>query len=524
MKSSLTATLQHRIFRNIWLAGLVSNIGTWMQEIGAGWLMASLESSPLMVSAVQAAAVFPVFLLAVPAGTLADIIDRRKLLIASILWLFFVATTLGLLTLLGLMSAGILLALTFSMGIGTAFMTPAFMATVPDLVPKNQLLSAVTLNGMAINSARAIGPALAGFLVAWSGPGFVFLLNAASFVVVLAAIFTWKSERRKSALKSERFFSATRVGLVFVRESPEVRKIFVKGVVFFIFASASWALLPLFVQQELQLGPKAYGMLLGALGLGALAGGVCLPKLRHKISLENLVRSGMLLFAGAALVLAINRNLAILMVSMLCAGVAWIWVLSSLQSSLQYVLPDWVRGRVLAVFMAIYMGAMALGSLGWGQLATVTSIPTTLMLSSLTGLLLCLLSLKVRLRDLEDSDFTPSSNWADLNSTIPQEYDRGPFLTRVEYQIEPEKLQGFIKDLRAMRQVRIRNGAISWGVYQDVTKPGSYVEIFLDDCWREHLRQHDRFSVADQKVQQQTQSYHIEGERPAVSHYVSLDV
>lgn len=520
---SLFATLKHRTFRNIWLAGLVSNIGTWMQEIGAGWLMTSLAPSPLMVSAVQAAAVFPVFLLAIPAGALADIVDRRKLLVFSISWLFVVALALALLTFLELTSAGLLLVCTFALGIGTALMTPAFMAAIPDLVPKEQLLGAVTLNSIAINSARAVGPAVAGLLVAWAGSGFVFLLNAASFLVVLVAVVAWKSTARSNTLKSERFISAVRVGLVYARETPEIRKIIIRGVAFFIFASASWALLPLYVQQELQRGPHIYGMLLGALGLGAVGGGLYLPQLRQRISIENIVRCGTLMFVVVAFALAFSRHLVLLAFSMFCAGVAWIWIMSSLQSSLQHVLPDWVRARVLAVFMAIYMGAMAIGSISWGQMASSTSIPTALTLSAICGLLLFLITLRSRLKDLQNHDFSPSYHWAELDTVIPQEYDRGPFMTRVEYLVEPENVKNFINALESIRRVRLRNGAISWSVYQDVANSGRFIEVFLDDCWREHLRQHDRFSVSDREVQRQVQSHHSGEGMPDVSHYVAVD-
>src|SRR5438552_8963977 len=370
--------LRNTLFRNLWIASIVSNLGTWMHEVGAGWLMTSLSSSPSMVALVEAADSLPVMLLAMPAGALADIVDRRRLLIGVQIYFLFVLSALAMLTWLELATPWSLLGFTFAVAVGTALAMPAWAAVIPELVPRDDLHSAIALNSIAINVSRAIGPAIAGVLVAAVGAWLVFALNALSCIGILVVLYGWRREHRKSSLPAERFVSAIRVGMRFVTHTRALQGVLIRGVGFFLFASATWSLFPLIVRKELGRGPEVYGVLLACIGIGAIAGAMALPRVRAKVSRDALVAGASVLYALAALALAHVQNLALLMLAMLATGVAWISILSALQVSAQLTLPEWVRARGLAAFIVVFMGGMGLGSVLWGQVATAIGIPSAL--------------------------------------------------------------------------------------------------------------------------------------------------
>src|SRR5882762_1646068 len=353
--------LQNSLFRSLWIATIVSNVGSWMQDVGAGWLMTSLSSSPAMVALVEAADSFPVMLLAMPAGAIADIVDRRRLLIAIQLYLMIVAGALGILTWLDMMTAWMLLGFTFALGVGAAMMLPAWGAIVPELVPADQMPAAVALNSIAINASRAVGPAIAGILVSIAGPWLVFALNALSYIGVVVVLLRWRREHRKSSLPAERFLSAIRVGMRFILHTRSLQAVLIRGAAFFGFAASTWSLFPLVVRRELGRGPEVYGLLLACIGLGAVVGALLLPRVRPRVSRDSLVGGATALYALAALALAWLHNLALLSVAMILTGVAWISILSALQVAAQLTLPEWVRARGLAAFVVIFMAGMALG-------------------------------------------------------------------------------------------------------------------------------------------------------------------
>src|SRR5215470_13798301 len=342
------------LFRGLWIATIVSNVGTWMQDVGAGWLMTSLTTSPSLVALVEAADSLPVMLLALPAGALADIIERRRLLIVVQTYLMIVAGALAALTILDLTTPWVLLGFVFALGVGAAIVSPAWAAIVPDLVPPGELQSAVVLNGIAINVSRAIGPAIAGALVAAVGVWLVFVLNALSYIGIITVLARWRREHKKTTLPAERFLSAIRVGLRFVTHTRALQIVLIHGIAFFVFASATWSLFPLIVRRELQRGPEVYGFLLTCIGIGAVAGAMVLPQIRAKLSRDVLVASASALYAVAALALAHVQNLALLAVAMLATGMAWIPILSALQVSAQMALPPWVRARGLAAFLVVF--------------------------------------------------------------------------------------------------------------------------------------------------------------------------
>lgn len=515
------APLHNRVFRTLWIASVASNIGTWMHEVGAGWLMTSLAPSPLMVALVQAATTAPVFLLALPAGALADIVDRRRYLITAQVWMLLMAATLGILTLTGLTTAPLLLLFTFALGIGNAMMMPAWGAVTPELVPRAELQAAIGLNSMGINLARAIGPALAGLIVAAIGPGAVFSLNAVSFLAVIAALKYWQRPSTSSGLPAERLVGAVRAGLRYARHSPELRAVLARGIAFFVFASASWALLPLFVRQELHRGPSTYGLFLACLGLGAVVGALLLPRVHVRASRDRIVAGATVLYAFAMLVLAYSGNVYAAGTAMLLIGVAWISVVSSLMTAAQTALPGWVRARGLALFWVVYMGGMAAGSAVWGLVASWTGIPHALSLAAIGAVGGIALTRSYQVGRHDVADLSPSLYWPTPSMAGELETDRGPVMVTVDYQIDPAQVDAFTRAMQPISRIRRRDGAFMWELFSDIDHPGRMVECFMIESWHEHLRQHERVTMADRDILEQTRGFHLDSAPPKVTHLVA---
>src|SRR5881296_1722508 len=430
--------LRNTLFRNLWIASIVSNLGTWMHDVGAGWLMTSLSSSPSMVALVEAADSLPVMLLAMPAGALADIVDRRRLLIGVQIYFLFVVSALAMLTWLELTTPWALLGFTFAVAVGTALAMPAWAAVIPELVPRDDLQSAVALNSIAINVSRAIGPAIAGVLVAAVGAWLVFALNA-----------------------------------------------------------------------------------LSCIGVGAVAGAMVLPRVRTKVSRDALVAGASALYALAALALAHVQNLALLMVAMLATGAAWISILSALQVSAQLTLPEWVRARGLAAFIVVFMGGMGLGSVLWGQVATAIGIPSALTAAAAGMVAAVALTWRFKLGHHQMPDFTPSMAWAPPVLAENPEPDRGPVMVTIEYRVDPAKRAEFVAAMQEVGEMRRRNGAYYWELYHESANPAQFVETFMDESWIEHLRQHERVSVADREIQRRAKQYLIAGYEVKSKHWLA---
>lgn len=505
----------------LWIASVVSNIGSWMHEVGAGWLMTSLAPTPLMVALVQAATTAPVFLLALPAGALADIVDRRRYLIATQIWMMTVAALLGMLTLYGATTAPLLLVLTFALGIGSAMTMPAWGAVTPELVTHDEVPAAIGLNTMGMNLSRSVGPALAGLIVAASGPGMVFILNAFSFLAVIVALKSWRRPSTASALPAERLLGAVRAGLRYARHAPDLRAVLMRGAAFFLFASASWALLPLIVRQELSRGPGTYGMFLACMGIGAICGALLLPSLQNRTSRDKIVAGATVLYAAAMLALAHTGNVVTGGMAMLATGAAWISVVSSLMTATQTALPGWVRARGLAFFWVVFTGAMTVGSVIWGQVASWSGIPDALTIASIGALIGIPVSWRYRIGRHDSTDLTPSLHWPTPLPANDLEPDRGPVMVTVEYDIDPGRVPEFIRAMQQMRRIRRRDGAFLWELFNDVEAPGRMLECFMVESWMEHLRQHERVTVADREISLKTRAFHIGAEPPVVTHWLA---
>jgi MFS family permease len=507
--------LSFPVFRALWIATIVSNIGTWMHDVGAGWLMTSLSPSPLLVALVQAATTLPMFVLALPAGALADIIDRRRMLLAAQVLGLLAATLLAILTVMDLVTPEVLLAGTFLLGIAAALSAPVYQAIVPELVDKASLPDAIALNSLGVNISRAIGPALGGVIVALAGTAAVFALNALSVLAVLGVLVTWKRPQTARTLPPEHFVGALKAGYRYTRHSPAMRLVLVRAMGFFLFASALWAMLPLIARHGLGLDAAGYGALLGCMGAGAVTGALLLKRLRKTIPANTISVGATLLFAVSILTLATATDAWLAGSVMFVAGLAWIGMLTSLNVAAQMASPGWVKARALAVYLLVFQGAMTGGSVLWGSLAASTSVPTALVAAALGQALALLLALRWRLPQDTASDLAPSNHWAEPVVAVRPADDRGPVLVEIEYRVEPERLPDFVAALGDFSAQRLRDGAIRWDVWEDVAEPGRVVESFVVESWLEHQRQHARVTHADQLDQELVLAFHS-GDRPPV--------
>ncbi len=514
--------LRHAVFRSIWIASVASNIGTWMQSVGAAWLMTSLTSSPLLVALMQTATSLPILLVGLPAGVVADLIDRRKLLLATEGWMLLVALVLGLLTLGGHMSAGILLALTFLLGLGAAFDGPAWQAIVPDLVDSEELPAAVALSSAGFNVARALGPALGGLVVAASGPAAVFLLNSVSFLGVLVVMYRWRRPRVASELPPEDMLGATAAGMRYVRHAPALRAVLVRIGVFTLGASALWALLPVVARHDLGLDATGYGVVLGSLGFGAVGAAFLLPRVRSLLPIDRLTLVATLIFAGATLALARLHFVPLLVGCMMAGGMAWLAIMSSLTVTAQTVSPAWVRARALGVYILVFQGLMAAGSFAWGALAESVGNGTALSLAALVLVAGLAATWRWPLRHIQNLDLTPSLHWPDPKLAITPNPEHGPVLITVEYRVPSERATDFVEAMDAMRNFRRKDGAVRWGLFRDLADPDRYVETFLVPSWAEHLRQHARVTVADQATEAKAFSFQQPGVAPVPAHLIDV--
>jgi len=522
-RSSAWAAFRHAAFTVVWTATVVANVGTWMYNAASGWLMTSLEADPLTVSLVQVASSLPMFLFAIPAGALADIVDKRRFLIVVEIVLTVFATASAVLVWRGLMGPTLLLVFTFLLGAGAAFAAPAWQSIVPLLVPKQDLTSAVTSNGVGVNISRAIGPALGGVVIGMIGIAAPFWINALSNIAVIGALLWWRPGSKGAAsLPPERLLSAIVIGLRHARYNPDLRATLVRAVAFFFFASAYWALLPLVARIRIAGGPELYGILLGAIGLGAIAGAFALPWIKSALGPDRLVAAGTLGTALSLVLLGSVQRVELGVLACVIAGLSWIAVLANLNVSAQVALPDWVRGRGLAMFVTVFFGAMTAGSALWGQLASSFGLPVAHFAAAAGAILGIAITWRFKLRGSADRDLAPSMHWPAPSLAIDADVDRGPVLITIEYRVVAEQRDAFLRAIRRLGHQRRRDGAFAWDVFEDAADSGRFLEVFKVASWLEHLRQHARVTNADRIVQDAVRRFHTAAE-PTVTHLLAAN-
>jgi MFS family permease len=519
--SPALAPLKAPVFRMLWLAWFAANLTMWMNDVAAAWLMTTLTTSPVMVALVQTASTLPVFLLGLPSGALADIVDRRRYFAVTQLWISANALVLAALSLAGLLTAPLLLALTFANGVGLAMRWPVFAAIVPDIVPKEQLPQSLALNGIAMNLSRVVGPVLAGVLIASLGSAAVFVVNALLAAMASVLILRWKSPRKANALPGERFVGAMRVGLQFVRQSPAMLVILARIFLFFLQSTALLALLPLVAQGLHGGGPGAFTLLLAGLGAGAVVAALFFPRWRARFDRDQFLLAGTLVHAAMSVVVVLAPEFWMALPAMFVCGMAWISVANSLTTAAQLALPNWVRARGMAIYQMALMGGAAAGSLLWGQVASWSTVGWAVIAAALAGPLVLVASRRFRVEGSAELDFSPAKVRPLDEVAIPIEPDAGPVMVTIEYRIDPAEAPAFVAVMQETRQARLRQGALSWGLFKDTAVPGRYVEYFVDENWVEHQRRLERFTASDAGLRERRMAFHQGPELPRIKRYVA---
>lgn len=518
---SAWSPLGQPVFRMLWITWFTANVCMWMNDVAAAWLMTSLTTSPALVALVQSASTAPIFLLGLPSGALADILDRRRYFMLTQFWVAAVALVMCAALLLDLMSAPLLLVLTFANGIGMAMRWPVFAAIVPELVPRQQLPAALALNGIAMNGSRIAGPILAGAILASLGSPYVFVLNAVLSVVAGFVIMRWKRERKVSALPAERFLGAIRVGVQYVRQSPRMKSVLLRVAVFFLQSTAVLALLPLVAKRLHEGGAGTFTVLLASMGTGAIIAAAMMQRLRQMMSVDDILTKGTIVQAVAAVAVVFSPHVVLAALGMVVCGMAWISVANTLTVAAQLALPDWVRARGMSIYQTALMGGSAVGAAIWGQVATHTSVRTSVVCAAIAGLGTLWLLRRHTLAGGPEEDLTPVHVWKSPETALPIDPGDGPVMVTIEYRIDPARVDEFRAVMEESRRARLRFGALSWELFRDTRDPGRFFEFFVDESWAEHLRRFDRFTASDVSLRQRRESFHIGEEPPVITRCIA---
>jgi MFS family permease len=519
--ASAFSPFRHRAFRVIWTATLAANIGSWMYSAACGWLMTSLAAAPLMVALVQVAAMLPVFLFAIPAGALVDIVDKRKFLIFGEICIAIASCLFAAVVWFHLVTARNLLVFAFLVAAGEALTAPAWEAIVTLLVPRADLPAAVAANSVSVNVSRAVGPAVGGALLGSLGVSSPFLVNAVSNLGTIGALIWWpEPARAASRLPPEHFVSAMLTGLRHAAYNRPLIATLIRSAGFFLFASAYWALLPLVARQQVGGGPAFYGTLLGAIGISAVLTSTLLPRLKEWLGADRLGHAGTLGSAAAVALFGLAHAPALAIAASLLAGATWIVGVSSLNVSAQIALPEWVRGRGLAVYITVMAGALSLGSAIWGEAASRIGIADALLVSAAGGALSVPMLRRWRLQTAKGIDLTPVMSWPSPIGARDINPGRGPVMVMIDYRIDPRKREPFLAAIHEAGRERWRDGAYAWRVFEDPGDDRRFVETFLSDSWADHLRQHERVTRADQALEAAVLRFQV-GDGPDITHLVA---
>lgn len=519
--------LQSPLFRKLWIAATISNLGGWMQDTAGTWLMTVLTTSPLLIALMQTAASLPVVMLGLFAGATADIFDRRRLLLFWQSWMLSAVALLSVLTFFNIISPWVLLTLTFLLNIGTAMNSPAWQAIMPELVPREQLPDAVSLNSAGFNLARAVGPALGGLAVAAfthadTGAAWTFSLNALSFVGVILVLYQWhRKPAFKSALPAERIRGSMRSGLRYIQYAPLLKAALTRAFIFTVFVSAVWALLAVVAARDLHQGALGYGILNGSMGLGAVVGATSLPRVRRRLSADSIIAISTGVFIGTLLILAFVRYPLVIIPVLLVAGFAWTSTMSTLNLAVQVSAPHWVQARALGTYQMVFSGGMALGSVIWGLIAERFSTPISL--AAAAGGLLVTLPFSRRMHVLcgEQPDLSPMRTNLDMpHLALEPEMHDGPVRILIDYCVDPADYNDFVHAVHKLRDVRLRDGAMRWGIFQDADDPRRLNETFVMESWIDYLRQRERFTASDRKIRDLVYSFHRGAGPPRITHTI----
>jgi predicted MFS family arabinose efflux permease/quinol monooxygenase YgiN len=515
--------LRNGTFRVLWLAVFASNVGLWMQTVGAQWLLVHRAQAAILVPLVQVADMLPDLLFGLVGGVFADIFDRRRLLIVVQLLMAGVCTTLTVLTKAGHMPPALLLAFTFALGTGSVLTGPAYQSLIPDLVPRSEIPAASSLGSVNINLARAIGPAIAGVLISLTGVSGVFALDAAALLLYALVVALWPIPSRGAGADPGPFLLALASGTRYVRYAPVVRRMLFRAALFLVPGSVLWALLPLIATERLGLGASGYGLLLGALGIGAVAGAFILPTLRATLAPNTLIAAASCVYALTLVVAVLTHVTAVTVAVLLPAGMAWMAFLSSVNAWLQLFLPAWVRARAISVYLMVLFGSQALGALLWGAVAAPAGLVATFLIAAGLMALGTATILFWPLIDTQKMGRDAAVYWPEPQLTSPVEADNGPVVVETTYTVTPQHQQAFLDAMAKVRLSRLRTGATNWGLFREGEAENVFVELFVVPSWQEHERQHDqRQTATDHTYEQQARA--LSETTPRISHLISTGI
>jgi len=513
--------LAHPVFRLVWFTGLFANLGDWAQSVAAAWVLTVTAASPFLIALIQVATAVPLVLLSLPTGALADIYDRRKMILAGEACCVLGGLGLTVLGFLDLLEPVGLIGLTFLIAIGYALEGPAWQAAVGDMVPKPAVASAVLLNAINYNVARALGPAIGGLLLAWLGAPWVFLISTVSFGGLLAAIWSWNWRPARTALPPEMLGEAVTGGLRFARHSLVTRRVATRSFIFGFCASSVWALLPLLALAQLGQDALGYGILLGALGIGAVCGGFVVHPAREWLGTSWLISTSAFVFAVVLLVLGTVHVTAVVVPVLFLGGVAWIAVVSTYNTAVQLLVPDWVKARAMAIYQMALYGGLALGSVAWGAMAESTGVAAALAASGVALLVGALWALRLKIPDIALVDLRPAPLRKTDLPAPPIDPRRDAVMVVVEYRIAPEQERDFIRATARLREVRLRNGASRWSLFRDAADRLKWSEVYFVDSWYQHLRLLARLTAGDRELIDRVGRLHQGPPPPAVRHAIS---
>lgn len=517
---SLWSPLSISTFRWLWLATLVSNIGGWMHDAGAGWLITELTDSAVIVALMQTATSLPAFFILLPSGALSDIFDRRLYLMIANIGRALVALILAVLTLTGLIEAWSLLGLTLLLGTGMAMVMPTWQSIIPETVPRNQLQNAIGLNTLGMNMSRVIGALIAGEILRRTGSGVVFACNALSFIFIITVLWRWKRVPEPSPLPPERLVPAISTGLRYAWHSPALRAVIYRSMGFYFFSSVMWALLPLIARVLLEGDSTTFSNLYAAISTGAIASGFMQPRLRKLMNTDQLLTTAAIVFGIGMTLTALVPSHALALLTLAVCGAAWITVMTCSQMSAQMALPHWVRSRGIAIFQMFFMGSLAIGPVVWGSLTEFTTLRTAMLTAAAGVVIATLFTRRWPVSGNDQIDHTPSQHWQKPQLQIAVEADQGPVMINVRYQVDAAQQAEFLREVQLLGKARRRDGATFWHVFEDAQKPGNFVETYVVNSWLDHLRQHERITKQDAQIQNRIKNLVVAGTEPVVNHYV----
>lgn len=513
--------LKQGLFLAIWLAAIVSNIGSLMQSTGGAWLITTLTRSQLIISLMTAATSLPLVLLCLPGGALADIGDKKKLLIIGQIWMLIAAVLLAVLSFMHNITPTTLLLLTFIMGIGNAITFPSWMASMAEIVDQENLAKALTLNSLAYNISLVIGPLLAAVVLAKLAVGWIFIVNAISFLAIIAVLVRWKNDVHESGLPKEDLTTAIRSTFRYTKHHPHLKFLLYRVCFVVFFASAFWGLFPSVARFTLHISAFGFGILYGFMGLGSIVAAFALPKIQGDLTIDQRIGGATVIFALSLVMLAFPPFHWVVYLAMFGFGISWITLMASFNVFVQSVVGEWIKARAIGMYMVIFQSSMTIGSIVFGSLAGIFHNPYALLIAA-AGMIVSLMGVRQwPLKTAEAVDVT-----AYLQPTHPQllskvQHENGPVLISIRYVINPHRAESFIDAASELGRIRRRDGAIRWSLYKDTEQSDTYIENFVVESWAEHLRQHARFTNDDKRVLDHVQSFVVTNQEPPVSHYIA---